>query len=124
VWALAASGEPHEYRPRIEAALVAAYSAHALRFEEAYTGLADFFGLQLQEPLTVRQFAIAAESLAEGSALRHHVCAPDMEGILRPTGPGGELQTWTLFGVGLESLVNQFFVLDPDFVAPMPGSAP
>jgi hypothetical protein len=118
VWALAASGEPHEYRPRIESALVGAYSAHALRFEEAYAGLAAYFGLKLQEPLTVRQFAIASESLAEGSALRHHVSAPDMEGILRPTGPGGELQPWTLFGVGLESLVKQFFLLDPDFVAP------
>jgi hypothetical protein len=118
VWALAASGEPHEYRPRIESALVGAYSAHALRFEEAYAGLAAYFGLNLQEPLTVRQFAIASESLAEGSALRHHVSAPDMEGILRPTGPGGELQPWTLFGVGLESLVRQFFALDPDFVAP------
>ena len=89
VWALAASGEAHEYRPRIESALVEAYSTHALRFEEAYAGLAAYFGLGLQEPLTVRQFAIAAESLAEGSALRHHVSAPDMEGILRPTGPGG-----------------------------------
>jgi hypothetical protein len=118
VWALTASGEPHQYRQRIESALGQAYSAHALRFEEAYAGLAATFGLKLREPLTVRQFAIASESLAEGSALRHHVSAPDMDGILRPTGPGGELQSWTLFGVGLESLLQQFFVLDPDFVPP------
>jgi hypothetical protein len=47
-----------------------------------------------------------------------------MEGILRPTGPGGELQVWTLFGVGLEALVDQFFVLDPDVVAPEVVPAP
>ena len=72
-------------------------------------------GLRLRGGLTLRQFAIAAESLGEGCALRNGVDGPDMSGILWPTGPQGDLRSWTLFGVGLEALVVQFFELDPDW---------
>ncbi len=38
-----------------------------------------------------------------------------MSGIVRPTGPDGPVREWTLFAVGLEALVVQFFQLDPDW---------
>jgi hypothetical protein len=39
--------------------------------------------------------------------------------MIRPTGPDGEDQEWTLFAVGLEALVNQFLELNTEF-APTP----
>ena len=36
-----------------------------------------------------------------------------MEGIVRATGPDGEMQEWTLFAVAFEGLVRQFFEVDP-----------
>lgn len=80
-----------------------------------YEGMAARLGLRLRGGLTLRQFAIAAESLGEGCALRSGVDGSDMSGILRPTGPQGDLRSWTLLGVGLEALVVQFFELDPDW---------
>ena len=44
--------------------------------------------------------------------------AEDLTLIERPTGPGGAVQPWTLFGVGLEALAHQFFELDPDWTLP------
>jgi hypothetical protein len=70
-------------------------------------------GFRLREGLTLRQFAIAAESLAEGCALRSRVDASDMSGIVRGKGPNGASKEWTLFAVGLEALALQFFELDP-----------
>ena len=67
--------------------------------------------------LTVRQFTVSVGALIEGCALRH-VGAEDLTLIERPTGPGGVIQEWTLFAVGLEALSHQFFELDPDWVPP------
>jgi len=35
--------------------------------------------------------------------------------LIRPTGPNGEDQEWSLFAFGLEALVHQFLEPDPDF---------
>ena len=38
-----------------------------------------------------------------------------MDAIWLPTGPNDELQEWTLFAIGFESLVRRFFEIDPDW---------
>ena len=113
VWALATAGDSSVHRTTIESALVDGYNAFTRRFVELYAGLAALLGLSLRPGLTVRQFAIAAEALAEGCALRNRVDPSDMSGIVRPTGPDGGPREWTLFAVGLEALVRQFFEIDP-----------
>ncbi len=122
VWALATAGDPYVYRKRIESALVDGYNAFTHRFVELYAGMASLLGLQLRPGLSLRQFAIAAESLAEGCALRSRVDPSGMFGILRPTGPDGPVREWTLFAVGLEALTLQFFDLDPGW-SPDPDQA-
>jgi len=37
-----------------------------------------------------------------------------MLGIVRPTGAHGEHQTWTIHGIGLHALVQEFFEPVPD----------
>ncbi len=114
VWAAAASGQDAEERTRIREALLAGYDGFTARIEVIYTGMASFLGLRLRERFTIREFVIAADSLAQGYGLRERVdrSAPT---LIRPTGPNGEDQEWTIFGIGLEALVRQFFEIDPEW---------
>ena len=115
IWALAANGEQHEQRQRIIDALVSGSEAFDEQMELAYTAMAGLLGFRLRERFTLRQFAIAADCLGQGCGFRDRIDGSDMEHIVRPTGPGGRLQEWTLFSVGFEALVRQFFELDPDW---------
>ena len=118
IWAVTAVGAAPERRHRVESALEQAYQAVTERMEEIYQAGLDFVGYRVRPGLTVRQFTIAVAALAEGCVLRNRVDATHMNGIMRPTGPRGEEQEWTLFGLALDTLSQQFFELDPDWVAP------
>ena len=115
IWAMTAVGSSPERKRRIELALEQAYRAVTERMEQIYQGGLDFVGYRVRPRLTVRQFTIAVAALAEGCVLRDRVDSAQMRGIVRPTGPNGEEQEWTLFGLALDALSQQFFELDPDW---------
>ena len=115
IWAVTAVGAAPERRQQVERALERAYHAVTARMESIYQAGMDFTGYKARPGLTVRQFTIAAAALAEGCALRDRVDAAQMSGIRRSTGPHGEEQEWTLFGLALEALAEQFFELDPEW---------
>jgi hypothetical protein len=115
IWALANSSEPFDYRKDLRDALASGYAAFNERIEEAYTVMASSLGFRLRETFTLRQFTIAADALGQGCGLRDRVDDAAMEGIARPTGPGGVLQEWTLFAIAFEGLVRQFFEIDPEW---------
>ncbi len=108
------------HQQRIREALLDGYESFTHLWEDAYTGLAALLGMRARAPLTVRQFTVAIGALAEGCSLRQRL-DPEMLGILRPTGPNGEDQEWTVFAIGLEALQRQFFEPDPDWVPTPPG---
>ena len=122
IWAVTAVGAAPERRRRIESALEQAYRAVTEHMEGIYQAGMDFVGYRVRPGLTVRQFTIAVAALAEGCVLRDRVDAAHMNGIMRPTGPNGEEQEWTLFGLALEALAHEFFELDPKWVQPVAGS--
>lgn len=115
IWGLAASGEPLDYRQRIERALIAGYDAFNDRIEEVYMAMAKLVGYRVRQPLTLRQFTIAVDTMGQGCGLRDRIDSRGMDGIMVPTGPNGESQEWTLFGIAFEGLVKQFFELDPEW---------
>jgi hypothetical protein len=118
VWALTVAGEPLDSRNRVEEALVSGYGAFTERIVQVYGAMTTFLGFRLREQFTLRQFAIAADSLGQGCGLRDRFDHSAMEGIVRSTGPGGGPQEWTLFSIAFEGLVRQFFELDPDWEPP------
>jgi len=120
IWAVTAVGTTPGRRQRVEAALEQAYTSVTERMEEIYRAGMDHVGYRVRSGLTVRQFTIAVAALAEGSVLRDRVDAEHMNGIMRPTGIDGSEQEWTLFGIALEALANEFFELDPDWKPPEP----
>jgi hypothetical protein len=130
VWSLATAEGPVRaprealYQQRIRAALLEGYGGFTELWEGAYRALADLLGMRIRAPLTFRQLSVAVGALAEGCSLRHRV-DQQMEGILRPTGPDGENEEWTLFGIGLEAILRQFLELDPDWTPePQPEPGP
>ncbi len=114
VWALATAGDVTEQKARIRQALSASYDMSNALYEETYRALADLLGLRLRPGLSLHQITVATGALAEGCALRHRVDV-DMEPFVLPTGPNGEGQEWTLFGLSLHALSERFFELDPDW---------
>ena len=121
VWVLAVTGPASERGMRIRQALVDGYEATTDQWIDLYGALADHFGLRPRAPLTLRQLTVSVGALIEGCALRAGADR-DTAAILRPTGPGGELQEWSLFAVGLEALAHQYLELDPDWVGPARGT--
>jgi hypothetical protein len=124
VWAVTAVGAPTERRRRVEAALEQAYMDVTERMEAIYKASAEIAGFRVRPGLTIRQFTIAVAALAEGCVLRNRVDATHMNGIMRPTGRHGEEQEWTLFGLALEALAQEFFELDPTWVPLSVGADP
>ncbi len=113
LWAMAAISELPERHERVFAALRQSYDHISQQGEEAFGGLMTVLGYRPKEPLTVPQFLNAAGALAEGCSLRDRVDSK-MLGIIRPTGGQGEDQSWTIYGIGLHALVQEFFEPDPD----------
>ena len=118
IWAITAVGGSPDRRSRIDAALEQSYQAVTERMEGIYQAGMDFIGYRVRPGLTVRQFTIAVAALAEGCVLRDRVDSKHMNGIIRPTGPDGEEQEWSLFGLALDALSSAFFELDPDWSTP------
>jgi len=114
VWTMATSSDLPDRYQRVLSALMRSYDAINKEGEEAFGSLMTIFGYRIKVPLTVPQFLNAVGALSEGCSLRDRVDT-EMLGIARPTGPHGEDQEWTIFGIGLHALVLEFFELDPSF---------
>ncbi len=117
VVAVAQSTSDPERRRRIKEALAEGYETVAVFWDEAYLGLAASLGYRVASPWTIRDFTTTVTALSEGCSLRQRISGR-RDTVRRPTGPGGEEQEWTMFAVGLETMVATFFEPDPDYVPP------
>jgi len=117
VVAIATTSPNEEQRQRMCAALTEAYEATTSFWEGVYGGLATLLGLRTRPGLSIRDFATAVSTLAEGDQFRSHV-DPSQATVVVPGGPDGEDQEWTLYALTIESLALRFFELDPGFQPP------
>ncbi len=113
VVAMATATNSPDQKRRIQAALIEGYEAVTKFWDETYAPLMDLFGVRLRQPGSMRQFTIAVTAYSQGCSLRARIDG-SIEIVVRPTGPNGEDQDWTLFAIGLEALVHQFFEPDPE----------
>ena len=112
LWVMATSTDLPDRHQRVLAKLMESYDTINRQGIETFGSLLTILGLRPRGNLTVAHFLNAAGALAEGCTLRDRVDS-DMVGIVRPTGPGGEDQEWTIHGIGLHALVCEFFEPDP-----------
>jgi hypothetical protein len=108
IWSIAASSGSSTERRQLQSALTRGYEAVNRQSEAAFGDLMGLLAIRARAPLTVRQFSDAVGALAEGCSLRDRV-NEDMAGIMRPTGPDGQEQEWTVFAIGLAALADEFF---------------
>ncbi len=76
-----------------------------------YDDVCQAFGLRVKDGLTLEQFAAASYAVNEGLATRM-TDIPERENIILPTGENGDLQSWTLFAIAFEALIDRFFTWD------------
>jgi hypothetical protein len=124
VWALvmAGTGPDTTAGGPVADALREGYEVVTRRFELAYSRMLSSFGFRLRQPFTLRQLTLSTGALAEGCVLRFGVDEASTKDIVRPTGPNGEDQDWTLFSVGIEALLRAFVEIDPDWDPDGPAS--
>ena len=90
------------------------YTSFTKMWEESFTALAALLGLRIRPESDMSQFVMVLVGLDQGFSLRHRINGK-IEYVSRPTGPNGENEDWTLFALGLEALVHQFFEPDPTY---------
>jgi len=117
VWVLSVTTAVTGRQSDVRDALTNGLEGLASLWDEVFTGVCALLGIRVREPLTLRHFTVAVSAMVEGSALREGGQA-NLEVIVRPTGPQGEPQEWTLFGVCMEALALRFFEIDPEWVGP------
>jgi hypothetical protein len=120
VWALASGSRGSGATDPIYESMRASYAAVEKRGIAATEALLAFLGMRPRDPFSVRQFTTACTALVEGCALRDRA-EGGIRGIELATGPGGTIQPWTVLGIGMEALAEQFFEFDPDWT---PDGAP
>ena len=89
-----------------------AYEEFATRWDYVFERTFAVIGIRMRPGLTIRQLSMLAISLTEGFTVWDRVDPSVTRHILRPTGPDGGKQEWTLFSLGLDALVWQFAELD------------
>ena len=120
VWPLASGSHVSGGSDPIYESMRASYAAIEERSVAATEALLAFLGLRPRPPIDVRQFTTACTALVEGYALRDRAGA-GIRGIELGTGPGGAMQAWTVLGIGMEALAEQFFEFELDWT---PEEAP
>ena len=114
---MATSTAEPERQARIKGALADGYLSVTRFWSENFIALANVLGLRVRLPWSMDQFSMAAIAFAEGCALRQ-LTNDHVEMMIRPTGPNGEDQEWSLYAVGMEALVHQFLEPDPEYTPP------
>jgi len=117
IWAITTTGGWSPIRAASKAALADGYLSVSKFWSANFMVLIDVLGVRLRRPWTMDQFAMAVIAYSEGCSLRQRT-SDHIEMMIRPTGPNGEDQEWSLFAVGLEALVHQFLEPDPEFSPP------
>jgi hypothetical protein len=101
-----------EQRERILRVLREGYTSFTKSWEESFAAMAALLGLRIRPESDMSQFVMVLAALDQGFSLRHRINGK-IEYVTRPTGRNGENEDWTLFALGLEALVHQFFEPDP-----------
>ena len=115
VWVVTVTNPGNKSDPKLRQALAEGLEETGEAWDQLFGTIMSRLGLRLRPGLTLRQLTESTGAMAAGYALRQ--ASRDEDQVFeRPTGAGGELQEWTLLGIGLEALGIQFLEIDPGWV--------
>ena len=117
VWVVTVTNPGNKSDPKLRQALADGLEETGEAWDQLFEAIMDRLGLRLRQGLTLRQLTESTGAMAAGYALRQ-ASRDESQVFGRPTGPDGELQEWTLLGIGLEALAAQFLEIDPEWESP------
>jgi len=117
VWVVTVTNPGNKSDPKLRQALADGLEETGEAWDQLFEAIMDRLGLRLRQGLTLRQLTESTGAMAAGYALRQ-ASRDEAQVFGRPTGPDGELQEWTLLGIGLEALAAQFLEIDPEWEPP------
>ena len=117
VWVVTVTNPGNKSDPKLRQALADGLEETGEAWDQLFEAIMDRLGLRLRQGLTLRQLTESTGAMAAGYALRQ-ASRDEAQVFGRPTGPDGELQEWTLLGIGLEALAAQFLEIDPEWESP------
>ena len=118
VWAGASSQARDTMDPTLSEALTSSYEALAENYSLVFDEILFSLGMRMKDPYQLRQLAVGITAMAEGCALRDRYDRHTLRGIERATGPDGQVEQWTLFGIAIESLCRQMLEATPRWRPP------
>jgi hypothetical protein len=117
VWVVTVTNPGNKSDPKLRQALADGLEETGEAWDQLFEAIMDRLGRRLRQGLTLRQLTESTGAMAAGYALRQ-ASRDEAQVFGRPTGPDGELQEWTLLGIGLEALAAQFLEIDPEWESP------
>jgi len=117
VWVVTVTTPGNKADKKLRQALSEGLEETGEAWDQLFSAVMGQLGMRLRPGLTLRQLTESTGAMAAGFSLRQ-ASRDEPQLCRRPTGPGGELQEWTLLGIGLEALGMQYLELDPDWQPP------
>ena len=117
VWVVAVTNPQGKSDERLQQALTEGMDATTAAWEELLRVVYDYLGIRVRADVTHRQFCESIAAMAAGFALRQ-ASREERQVYLLASGPKGEQQEWTLFGLALEGLGLRYLELIPDWQPP------
>lgn len=111
--AMAESMPDEAARARLKEALEKAYTAVYAFWADQFTGVSALLRYRMRPGRTMQQFTKTITAYSEGCSIRQRATGT-IDTVVRPTGPDGADEEWTLFAVGLEALALEFLEPVPD----------
>jgi hypothetical protein len=115
IWAVSMANPLPAADDPVRMALRKSYRNLTSNFEMAVDVAISWVGLRTNGSLTSAQLSTAISTLAEGCAIRDRLASQDIRGIFLPSAHGDGLESWTIFGIGLEALCEHFLEEIPDW---------
>ena len=117
VWVVSVTNPQAKEDKQLRRALTEGMDATGAAWTKLVGAIHGYLGVRVREGLTLEQHCESAAAMAAGFALRQ-ASRDERQVHMMPTGPGGELREWTLFGIALEGLALKYLELIPDWQPP------
>ncbi len=112
IWAITVSTPTLDDDIERGPAIAKRHELAVLEFSRVLAALLPRVGCRMRPPFTLEQLSMAIYALSEGLVLHHRFAPQTVVSVELPTGAGEAPETWTLFSVALQALLDGFTELD------------
>lgn len=112
IWAITVSTPTLDDDIERGPAIAKRHELAVLEFSRVLAALLPRVGHRMKPPFTLEQLSMTVYALSEGLVLHHRFAPQTVVSVELPTLAGGAPETWSLFSVALQALLDGFTELD------------